>query len=161
MTLLSFFLLLLLCRPDLLRFCKNNQINELPTENGYIKADDDSDDDGHSEGDDHSDDDSINEQIYTDSVEDDGNADRDEIHNDHSDYCQVMTIPFETVTLALKKENYASPVTNNQKQLNNCTEALLRDTDLTQDFVESLLYYFQFAYNVAMPRNVKIEKTSM
>ena len=142
---------------EIITDCNNNQINELSPENGDIKADDDSDDDGHSEGDDHSDDDCIEEQINTDSVGDDGNADRDEIHNDHSDYCQVMTIPLETVTMALKEEKYASPVTNNQKQLNNCIEALLRDTDLTQDFVESLLYHFQFAYNIAMPRNIKIE----
>lgn len=90
-------------------------------------------------------------------IERDVNTARIDFDHDHSGYCQVMTVSFEKISQAVNKEKYDTPVTDGQTKLNDNLNALLSNADLTQDFTESILYHFQSAFNMAMPRNTNVK----
>ena len=84
----------------------------------------------------------------TDSSDEDDNNNK--INRDHSDYCQVLSVDNDKIETALNKEKYENPVTENQKLLNRYIDEI--DLTRAQDFSQSLMYHFQFAFNAAIPR---------
>ena len=78
-----------------------------------------------------------------------------DINNDHSGYCQILSVHIDKLKSALNQEKYENPITENQKILNKYIDAL--DLSLIQDFSESLMYHIQFAFTAAIPKNGKIE----